>query len=343
LALAEALDLPETLAQALTSKSILYVRNNRLTEPRILLEGALAIALEHDLHAAALRAYNNLLVTLDASDRISESLMLVEQAIELARRVGDRSQEAAFVGGSVGTLYIVGRWDEALARAKEASESATTTFAQQNLLDVVFLHCERGELETARELLRRFAAVGESESAETSSSYAVLDARVLRAEGKPREALDRAERALATRDEYGTVSWVTKLAITEALECSLALGDLAKMRELLGIIDGLRPGELTPWFRAIRASFRARLAAATGDAEVESHFEDAERDYEGLGTPFFLAATQLEHGEWLVAQGRAHEAESHLTEAREIFEQLEAWPWLERLDVLAPTRTEVHA
>ena len=173
--------------------------SDRLTEPRILLEGALAIALEHDLHSAALRAYNNLLVALDAADRISESSALNEQAIEFARRVGDRGQEAAFVGGSVGSLYLVGRWDEALLRANEASETASTTFAQSTLLDVVHLHCERGESEAARELLERFAAVGESDSDESVAGYKVFEARTLAQKGGSARRSQTAEAALAAR------------------------------------------------------------------------------------------------------------------------------------------------
>ena len=178
LALAEALDLPETLVQALTSKAVLYVRDDRLIEPRILLEGALAIALEHDLHSAALRTYNNLLVVLDAADRIAESAALNDQALELARRIGYRAQEAVFVGGSVGNLYLVGRWDEAIERADEAGEAASTAFAQSALLDVVLLRCERGEPEVARGLLERFAGVGESDSEEAAAAYRVYEARV---------------------------------------------------------------------------------------------------------------------------------------------------------------------
>ena len=47
--------------------------------------------------------------------------------------------------------------------------------------------------------------------------------------------------------------------------------------------------------------------------------------------PFYLAVTELEHAEWLAGQGRDEEAEPLLVEAHEIFERLEATPWLERL------------
>ena len=52
---------------------------------------------------------------------------------------------------------------------------------------------------------------------------------------------------------------------------------------------------------------------------------------------FWLAVTLLEHGEWLVGgQGRAGDAEPLLAEAHEIFDRLEARPWLERLDAVQP-------
>jgi hypothetical protein len=46
----------------------------------------------------------------------------------------------------------------------------------------------------------------------------------------------------------------------------------------------------------------------------------------------------------LVAQARRDEAEPLLAEAHEIFERLEAKPWLDRLDAAqAGTRTEISA
>lgn len=45
-----------------------------------------------------------------------------------------------------------------------------------------------------------------------------------------------------------------------------------------------------------------------------------------------FAVTELEHTEWLVAQRRGGEAEAVLTEAREVFERLEAKPWLDRVE-----------
>jgi hypothetical protein len=45
---------------------------------------------------------------------------------------------------------------------------------------------------------------------------------------------------------------------------------------------------------------------------------------------FWLAVTQLEHGEWLAAQGRPAEAGQLLDEAEPVFERLQAAPWAQR-------------
>jgi hypothetical protein len=63
-----------------------------------------------------------------------------------------------------------------------------------------------------------------------------------------------------------------------------------------------------------------------------------------FGFVFYLAATQLEHAEWLIEQGRPGEAEPLLAEARETFERLGAKPWLERIEAgKTPSEAEVPA
>ncbi|HET7045798.1 MAG TPA: adenylate/guanylate cyclase domain-containing protein, partial [Gaiellaceae bacterium] len=153
LGLAEALDLPETLANALNSKAILLMNLERLYESRILLEGALALALENDLHVAALRSYNNLAATLEHIGQWRVAIEYTDDALALARRIGDRGLEANFVAGPIGSLRLLGRWDEALARAAEADELEPNPFTRGLLADVVHVHCDRGELELARRRL----------------------------------------------------------------------------------------------------------------------------------------------------------------------------------------------
>ena len=92
---------------------------------------------------------------------------------------------------------------------------------------------------------------------------------------------------------------------------------------------GLRP----PYLDAQTHRFRARIAA--DDKTAGESFAAAASRFRELGIVFWLAVTQLEHGEWLVARGREDEARPLLDEAGEIFEQLQATPWLKRLSIVA--------
>ena len=120
------------------------------------------------------------------------------------------------------------------------------------------------------------------------------------------------------------------------------------------------------WERRLRLLSRKLLRVRTGDEEsldnylstvrawIRSyHFLEPLADWKkpgaGLsnfgesalefGIAFYLGVAELEHAEWLASQGRRGEAEPLLSEAREIFERLEAKPWLERLT--AATAEEV--
>jgi hypothetical protein len=74
--------------------------------------------------------------------------------------------------------------------------------------------------------------------------------------------------------------------------------------------------------------FHARIAA--DPAEAEAGFQAATERFRDLEMVYWLAVSQVEHAEWLVASGRADEVGPLLAEAAEIFERLEASPWLER-------------
>ena len=331
LTLAELLDLPETFVQALNSKSVLAIQHGRLRESRILLEGALEIALAQELHSAALRAYNNLSVLLWSVDDWKANLTNMERALELARRVGHRNWEANFVAGSIGTLDMLGRWDEALARGVEADELATNEFARGLRLQVVRILAARGELHRAREILVEDASISQSENADFSGGYAMVESCLLRAEGDLDGALAASDRALALglgMDLAGP----RKYTLFEALEVAAERGELERLRTLLAQLDVLRPGQVTPTIRATRARFRAYLP----EAEAEAEFRIAEGVFADLELPFFLALTRFEAAARLLAADREPEAEPLLTAAATTFERLQATPWLDRVERLSP-------
>jgi class 3 adenylate cyclase/tetratricopeptide (TPR) repeat protein len=339
LELAEALRLDEVFAQAMTSKAMLCLPRNRLEESRILLQGALDFALTHDLPSAALRAFNNLAVVFESADRYGDALETSNRGLELARRVGDRPSEGNFLAGPISAAVLLGRWEDALSRAAEVESLAMPMeYVENLLLPLGEVYCQRGNLQEARAHLESHASARESEDIQVRIGYAVIEAGVLRTEGSFREALEVAETVVASRSELGMTFLTVKLGLLEALECAFALGDFDKERELLGIIEELRPGDRPPLLEAHAHRFRARLEGN------EAGFQEATQLFRRLDMPFYLAVTLLEHGEWLIGQGRPSETEPLHAEASAIFERLEATPWLDRVTEAArPQQTHVPA
>jgi predicted ATPase/class 3 adenylate cyclase len=345
LTLAERLQLPEVFVEALTSKALVLLYQGRLAEARILLEAARERAQVEQLYASELRARNNLLVVLEASDRYAEAVELSERTLALARRRGDRRWESNLRTGLLGAGFLVGQWDEALAIAAEEEPLVMGESARSSLLSVALIQCERGDSEPADALLAAAATLRDSDNPQSRVEYAGVEARLLRAHGRPADALAAAERGLATLDELGITGASVKAALVEACEAALALSDFEKAEQLLAIPESLDPGELTPFLQGNALRLRARLDAARGNHEhVEDRFRTAASLFREFGFVFHLAVTQLEHGEWLSAQGRRDEADPLLTEANQTLERLEAKPWLERVEAArAPRRAEVLA
>jgi class 3 adenylate cyclase/predicted ATPase len=331
LTLAERLLLPEILVEALTSRAIAVLNQGRLAEARILLEAAAARAHSEQLYASALRAENNLAAMLEASDRYGEAIEVLAPATALAHRRGDRRWESLLRTAGLIHLFLLGRWDEALAIAAEEEPLLASEIARVQLLRVALVHCERGDRETARVLLRDGDALRDSDNPQMRTGYAAVEARVLRAEGRPAEALASAERGLTDLGELDVTDINIKTALVEATEAALTLSNLDKAEDLLAIPEALDPGQATPFLRAQTARLRARLDAARGQQErVDEGFRSAASLFRECGLVFYLALSQLEHAEWLAGQGRSEDAQPLLGQSRATFDQLRATPWLER-------------
>jgi tetratricopeptide (TPR) repeat protein len=334
--------LPEILSQALNTQGLIASFNGRSEQSLALFKHALELALEHDLGAASLRAYNNIADQLERRDRYEDAIELSRQGLGLARKTGDRTMEW-YLLGELGICFLrTGRWDEALQVAGEVPEHGYAEFGLGVGTTQIEIAVARGDTAEGRRVLSLLAHYRTSADVQDRSAYHVLDATLSRATGRYEEALAASEEALASLELLGFgISGDAKVSLGEGLESALELGRLDKVEELLARIDAIPIGKRPPLLRAQSARFRARLAAAKGVTEgVEQGFKTAAATFREYRLTFFLAATELEHGEWLVGQGRADEARPLLDEAREIFERLEAAPWLERCDRLAPARAE---
>jgi tetratricopeptide (TPR) repeat protein len=338
LELAEQLELPEVYSNALSSRAVALQRTGRLDESTVLLERAVQVALEHDLGSAASRAYNNLSVARESLDRYEQLLDLAHEALALVRRIGSRPNEISWLTGSIYSLVALGRWDEAVAWADEAramEELSSLRWSASGLLDLVPLHVRRGELEAAAVVLREQEYLKTSENDEIRILYLAGAAELLRAEGRPAEALAAAEEMLPAIDRIGLPTPTVKRALVQAIEAAFDIGNLERADELLGVVRSARPGLITPYLRAHGARLAARLAASRGEHEsVESGFLAAQKGFRDIDSPFDLAVSFLEHAEWLAARGRDAEAEPAAAEAMAIFERLRAKPWLDRASAL---------
>jgi class 3 adenylate cyclase/tetratricopeptide (TPR) repeat protein len=328
LEIAEALRLPEVLSNALNTKAVLLERRGRIEEGRLLLRHALEIALREGLHDSAIRAYNNLLIYAAEHDEVTEMKQLLEATIALAQRVGNRFWERAYRTGVAATLWQEGDWDRAEDVIDELVAEDPERAADYEYFRLFYL-APRGEAEAAR---AAFAGGNVDVSNPEARTYAAAyDAYLCLYEGRPREALAAAELALNEAAEFSALHRGAKQGLASALEAAVQLGDEAKVDELLGRLEKLRPGEMSPMLQAIGARYSARRGALRGDSNVGDGFTAAAELYGQTGYPVLRGETLVEHGEWLVSTGRNDEAEPLLAEAEEFFDRLRARYWLERI------------
>jgi predicted ATPase/class 3 adenylate cyclase len=331
--LAEALLLPEVLSQALNTKAVMLQSRGRRNEALVLVRAALELALENQKPSAALRAYNNLADVLVQADRYEEAAQTLAEGLTFAHRVGNRAWERTLVG-QVYALYALGRWDEVLEHVPEllTEELEAGRLPLSAMLSpAVSAHVHRGTIEEAQRIADYLAETETSADAQERGAFASAKARLLLARGSAAEALRAAEGGLVERATVGITPEYMKDLFVTAGEAALEVGDHAKVEEVLAIVEELPPGQTSQALQAHASRFRARLVSERGEAqEAERRFKQAAGLFREIVSPFYLAVTQLEHAEWLGREGRAAEAEPLVAEAREVFERLEARPWLAR-------------
>jgi class 3 adenylate cyclase/tetratricopeptide (TPR) repeat protein len=339
--LGEALESSEPLMRSWLTKGQL-IAARRPQEARSLYTLGAEAALADEQYGGASVALSNLSNLALQRDRYGESLAHLDRALELARRVGDRGAEWFALSESTYALTILGRWEEALARLDEIPGDRLGVEAHllSPLSGPLELYLHRGQLEQARAFLARFDAFKETSDVQARGCYQGALAAVRLAEGNLREALAAAMDAFDTRHAHGIAGQNAKAGFLHGVETALALHDHAKADEMLSIVEELPQGLRPPFLDALSQRFRARLAG--DDPGADRLFTTAAAKLRQLELAFYLAVVQLEHGEWLTARGRPDDAQTLLADARDTFERLQATPWLERIDAVAPA-TEVPA
>jgi class 3 adenylate cyclase/tetratricopeptide (TPR) repeat protein len=337
LEIAEGLDLPEVLSEALNTKCLILTTSGRANEAVGLLRHALAIALEHDKPSAALRAYNNLADLSDYADRYAEADGYVRDGLSLARRVGSRYWESSLLG-HVYPKFALGLWDELVESLEEIPPEefarARIGFTQGYVAYGTAVEVHRGDLEAAARRVERFAEIQSSADVQEVTEHACGAATLRLAEDDPKEALRFAEVAIAGGESLSFGHSCVKEAMATALEAALRLEDHDKVEEILAFVRSDPIGRRSPFYRAHGARIEARSSDRTDD-EVGGLFTSAIGWFREIGFPFWTAVVLLEYGEWLDARDRGTDAGPLVAEARSIFGGLGAQPWLDRADRVA--------
>jgi tetratricopeptide (TPR) repeat protein len=187
----------------------------------------------------------------------------------------------------------------------------------------------RGAPEQARAVLDGHLEVRDTRDRQDRGSYRMSEALLLRAEGRPAEALASAEAARADFLSIAHEHYAHE-CLVEAVEAALELDDIARAEALIGEAEALPPIARRTMLDHQLLRLRALVAGRRGAAGGEAELAEAARGFRELGMRFWLAVALLELAEALRADGRTAEAEQPLDEARAIFSELEARPWLER-------------
>ncbi len=118
LTLAESLGHFETASLALNTLGVARARGGELERSVAEVERGLQIALDHDLPAAACRAYTNLGMLYGAVDH-NRAVQLCQQGLALARKIGDLYYQS-WLQSSLASTYcsLVGNWERGVAAAR---------------------------------------------------------------------------------------------------------------------------------------------------------------------------------------------------------------------------------
>jgi class 3 adenylate cyclase/tetratricopeptide (TPR) repeat protein len=331
----EALGLAEPLVRSWITKAQIGIAGGHPGEARALLRAALELAVESGATERASVAAGNLSDLSFQRDRYHEALAYLEQSLELARTIGHRPNEWFAFSEMTYPLFILGRWEEAIAAFSELPEEhlATGGTLLSPMTSVVEIHIHRGKVDRGRRLHDVYQRLESSPDRQESAGWAASLAALLHAEGRHAEAVAAGRRAFEARETLGSSSQAVKQGFVWAVESALAMGDEAEADELLTIVEGLPPGLRPPLLQAHARRFRARMGGSAGTAGAD--FAAAAQRYRDIEAPFWLAVTRLEQAEWLARTGRPEEVDVPLGEAREIFGRLDARPWVERAEALS--------
>ena len=288
LAAAERLRLVPVIADVLITKGTVLGDGGRYREGIALLQGALEMAIEHDLRTAELRARANI-AYLAWSEDPQMLAFTVEAGLDLANRIAERTWALFMAHNLVDALQLLGELDRARGVLDQAElDQAPFTTRIQLEMYRASLRQYREDPIAAREDVERLAAEVTSDSdPQRRADFLVRRSKAAFLAGDFEAAYALAEQAADTPFHVSDEAWVA------AAEAAIWLRDGARMRRVLGsLAESGRPGRI---LEAWRAELGAAVHAIDGRIEeAAAAFAAAHRLWEQLGA------------KWMLALNRAH-------------------------------------
>ena len=320
---AERQGLTLVIAEGMITKGTALGDLGRLREGVALLQGALELAIEHELPTAELRARTNL-SHLTWDDDPAAQLANLRAGFEKARRLGNRGWAVVLIGNLFDVLRATGDFDGALA-ALDSLDLEGLPFQQQVTLQLVRMTVLRYREDPAvvRPEVERLAEI-EAGFPDVQGHYYALTFRAVAAglDGDHEAAFALSEQA-RDANPMGGGEW-----LYPAGEAAMWLRDRERLTALLADVAKRRPlGRMNEvWRIEIEA---ARDALDGRMAEALEGFDRARRGWQDLGLTLHTAQNRM-HCALLC--GGTPEGAAALEEARALLDQMGAPTLLALLD-----------
>ncbi|HSK92929.1 MAG TPA: adenylate/guanylate cyclase domain-containing protein [Candidatus Angelobacter sp.] len=334
LLIAERDDLEADLAEALGNKGAAMHMVGRRREAAALLRASLEVAQRVGLSSMEVRVRNNLATALDDDDPAGANKIILE-AIEIARRIGDRSMLNWLIGNSAEEVVARGSgWDEQYALLVEGLEHAPLSEDRLRMIASMALFESMWGMDASERRDELLALA--PDSADDESIFV---------------------RNVGLADiAFGIEDFDDVHRCTEALRpMQVQALDVPARRQLLAAVWGGREHrirEAAAWIdnlpgwgarrQALRTHAAAAIAALDGRrADALNGFRDAQRRMLALEERFTAALAAIE-----ALHLAPHDAEvrSWVSDARPLLAELRATPVLQRADaLLAASPSAGHA
>ena len=286
LAAAERMGNALVAADALRIKGSAAFNLGRVWEAQALLMGSQRVALEAGLQDAALRAAA-VLVSVQALDSPAAALAQEREAIDLARRLGQRTQEIVISQNAAEDARRVGDWEWALDTILQIDQYEIDPGVHlANRIQVALLGAWRGAVDPV-EVDEIKASIGTVEDRDVGSSIDDLEGVIATVEGRFADAAAAWMRVADTSDLNAPYS------LPRAGRVAVLAGDAALAQQALDRLASL--GARGRAMDADRATIRAGLAALAGDrAAALAGYRAAATAYRDLGLAFDEALLGVE-------------------------------------------------